>query len=530
MGGAAAAQDTQTSPVGMTIDTTMVIDERYEIYVAAERDGWVLVGKALSRSADRFHVAGGYHLYDPTEVLAWLPHAEALLREIEDMDTGPWPFTQTPELKGGGPSLSFYVSTWPPDGSRYLGLNIGSCYTWTSAGYNTNLPMLSELVVALRIAAERALEASGGGPQPRSAEPSTYWRYATSCPAVPDSTLQYQHPRHAEAGAAGAEVLVRFVVDTLGRVDLGSFEALPTSSPALAGAVREAAASWNYLPAVRAGRRVRQVVHAPVLVWPPSGPDEPIDRATPPTGAEGPSYPTFRGEECGGSSEVETLRPPNFVFEAHQVPCPARPLYDMDVSMGKNGGVQTGTLLLQFVVDREGGADQETLTTFSHLSLEQIDAIKTQMAEWRFLPGKVEGQRVSQLVHLEVIPRDPAPDGILTGYQGQLRTCVPWGSSGAAIHGRIIQGENPEARRFLKRVLLELGRRAPAGDGWRVFGTEIRLGGDLPSSIVLGGREDTQAVRQIELYRLLREVITAAQAPEFETEVQIDLSGYGSCG
>lgn len=228
MGGAAAAQDTRTSPVGLTIDTTMVIDERYEIYVAAERSGWVLVGKALSRSADRFHVAGGYHLYDPTEVLAWLPHAEALLREIEDMDTGPWPFTQTPELKGGGPSLRFYVTTWPPDGSRYLSLNIGSCYVWTSAGYNTNLPMLRELVVALRIAAERALEASGGGPQSRSAEPSTYWRHATSCPAVPDSTRQYQHPRHAEASAAGSEVLVRFVVDTLGRVDLGSFEALPT--------------------------------------------------------------------------------------------------------------------------------------------------------------------------------------------------------------------------------------------------------------------------------------------------------------
>ncbi len=57
-------------------------------------------------------------------------------------------------------------------------------------------------------------------------------------------------------GAATAE----FVVDTLGRVEAGSFHIVGATHPLFAAAVRDASAGMRFRPAIRAGRAVRQQV------------------------------------------------------------------------------------------------------------------------------------------------------------------------------------------------------------------------------------------------------------------------------
>lgn len=73
-------------------------------------------------------------------------------------------------------------------------------------------------------------------------------------------------PRYPEslrsAGVQGTAVL-RFVVDTLGRVERGSVEVLRTDHPLFAAAARAAVEAVRFRPAEVAGRPVRQLVGQP---------------------------------------------------------------------------------------------------------------------------------------------------------------------------------------------------------------------------------------------------------------------------
>jgi protein TonB len=70
-------------------------------------------------------------------------------------------------------------------------------------------------------------------------------------------------PRYPEtlrdAGIEG-EVVLEFVVDTMGRADLGSIRVLSTPSDVFVVSVRDALAATRYHPALVGGQRVRQIV------------------------------------------------------------------------------------------------------------------------------------------------------------------------------------------------------------------------------------------------------------------------------
>ncbi len=59
------------------------------------------------------------------------------------------------------------------------------------------------------------------------------------------------------------ETLVEFVVDGLGRVDMQFFSVSSASNPAFAESVREALFRARFVPAIRGGRHVRQLVRLP---------------------------------------------------------------------------------------------------------------------------------------------------------------------------------------------------------------------------------------------------------------------------
>jgi len=77
----------------------------------------------------------------------------------------------------------------------------------------------------------------------------------TLAPVIPDSLLG--------EGRRGW-VLVEFVVDTLGRAEPASISVVSASHPGLSSPVREAILEADFLPAVRRGRPVRQIIQVPL--------------------------------------------------------------------------------------------------------------------------------------------------------------------------------------------------------------------------------------------------------------------------
>lgn len=79
-------------------------------------------------------------------------------------------------------------------------------------------------------------------------------------PVTPVSDARPVYPLMLRAASVAGEVLVRFVVDTTGRVEPGSIEVLQTTHHAFAESVRQWLSAMRYRPAEARGMRVRQLV------------------------------------------------------------------------------------------------------------------------------------------------------------------------------------------------------------------------------------------------------------------------------
>ncbi len=83
--------------------------------------------------------------------------------------------------------------------------------------------------------------------------------------AVLDSgvPLVIPYPPSLYASHVRGTVIAEFVVDTVGRVEPGTFAIVASSHPLFTEAVRQGVKVANFKPAIRAGKPVRQVVHQP---------------------------------------------------------------------------------------------------------------------------------------------------------------------------------------------------------------------------------------------------------------------------
>jgi len=71
------------------------------------------------------------------------------------------------------------------------------------------------------------------------------------------------YPPALRASGTSGRVVAEFVVDTLGRVEESHFGIVSSTDPLFSAAVREGAGSARFSPAIRRGRRVRQLVRQP---------------------------------------------------------------------------------------------------------------------------------------------------------------------------------------------------------------------------------------------------------------------------
>lgn len=95
-----------------------------------------------------------------------------------------------------------------------------------------------------------------------------YFEYQVEQPA---RVLEWKHPRYPDSlklANVEGEVMIRFIVDTIGRMERGSAHILRASHAAFASAVMATLESARFTPAflnVEEGRRVRQVVQQAFL-------------------------------------------------------------------------------------------------------------------------------------------------------------------------------------------------------------------------------------------------------------------------
>lgn len=148
--------------------------------------------------------------------------------------------------------------THPP---RRSPLALAACLTIAGAA----------LVAACNTETPQVAKAPADSSPPSAAQP------AVAAPEGAYFEFQVEHPVQSARGAAPrypdslrtagveGEVLVQFVVDTLGKAEPQTFKVLKASHEAFAAAVKEAIPGMNFVPASNRGAKVRQLVQQPFV-------------------------------------------------------------------------------------------------------------------------------------------------------------------------------------------------------------------------------------------------------------------------
>jgi protein TonB len=94
---------------------------------------------------------------------------------------------------------------------------------------------------------------------------TVYFEFQVEKPAEPLPGPRPVYPPALSAAHVTGEVLVQFVVDTLGRPEVGTFRVLQATNAPFADAVRDVLPTMRFRPASIHGRLVRQLVQQPFV-------------------------------------------------------------------------------------------------------------------------------------------------------------------------------------------------------------------------------------------------------------------------
>lgn len=110
------------------------------------------------------------------------------------------------------------------------------------------------------VAGGTATGVAGGRPIDLTSN-QTYFSFQVEKQVEPiSSTQQVAFPEALRSSGVGGEVQAQFVVDTLGRIEAGSFKVQKSSNDLFASAVRSHLPRMRFYPAEVGGRKVRQLV------------------------------------------------------------------------------------------------------------------------------------------------------------------------------------------------------------------------------------------------------------------------------
>jgi len=109
-----------------------------------------------------------------------------------------------------------------------------------------------------------------GSPEAVNPGTTTFFEYQVDKPATLRASVKPRYPAALKNSGVSGEVWAQFVVDESGRVDMRTFKTLKSPAPQFTAAVKEVLPTWRLDPAIRQGRKVKQLVEqAFVFTLPP---------------------------------------------------------------------------------------------------------------------------------------------------------------------------------------------------------------------------------------------------------------------
>jgi len=107
-----------------------------------------------------------------------------------------------------------------------------------------------------------AVSDAGGAPDAGG----VYYAFQVEKQTVPiDGNPKPQYPSMLESARVDGLVLVQFVVDTTGRVDMSTFKVLEATNELFVDAVKRVLPGWRFYPAEAGGHKVPQLVQMPLV-------------------------------------------------------------------------------------------------------------------------------------------------------------------------------------------------------------------------------------------------------------------------
>jgi protein TonB len=92
----------------------------------------------------------------------------------------------------------------------------------------------------------------------------TYFEFQVEKPALAkEDNPRPAYPSMLESAGVEGEVLVQFVIDTLGKADMSTFKVLKTSNDLFTQSIRSVLPRLRFYPAETGGRKVREMVQYP---------------------------------------------------------------------------------------------------------------------------------------------------------------------------------------------------------------------------------------------------------------------------
>ncbi len=238
-----------------------------------------------------------------------------------------------------------------------------------------------------------------------------------------------KYPSDLKAQGVEGRVIAMFVVDTTGRAEMGTLRVLRSSHPSFTAAVQEALPNMRFLAAQIGTRKVKQLVQAPMIfdlandgIPGDASIAEPLPTGEPPgvnvlepwrTVVLGPKDNASRpvplspptAERQPARPATASVQPPqvaqNGIYFESQVEEPVKaapgtvgPKYPESL---KNGG-KSGKVLVQFVVHEDGKADIASFRVLKSDDPLMEAAVREALPTMTFVPAKIGGRRVKQLV------------------------------------------------------------------------------------------------------------------------------------
>lgn len=98
------------------------------------------------------------------------------------------------------------------------------------------------------------------GPQRAESDTTAFFEFQVDEPVVLRESVKPAYPPALKSSGISGEVWAQFVVDETGRVDMRTFKALKSPDPQFTAAVKAVLPKWRLDPAIKQGKKVKQVV------------------------------------------------------------------------------------------------------------------------------------------------------------------------------------------------------------------------------------------------------------------------------